>query len=65
MDPLGDLQTTCPIQTGSDNSTDPYSNSLFRPIDHPVRQFATGVVPTSIHNLSYVKWLFQTQLAST
>jgi hypothetical protein len=48
MDPL----TTCPIQTGSEVTIEQYTDSLFRCIDNPERQFAQGLVLTSTRTRS-------------
>ena len=46
MDPLGDLLTTRPIQTGWEICIEPYPNWLFRCVDIPDRQFGKRLVFT-------------------
>jgi len=46
MDPLGNLLTTCPIQTGLEISIEPCLNWRFGCVDNLDRQFVNGSVPT-------------------
>jgi len=45
MDPLDNPLSNHPIQTGGEFSKEPYPNGQFGFIDHPDRQFGTGLVP--------------------
>jgi hypothetical protein len=46
MDPLGNLLTTCRIQTGWEFGIEQYANGQFRFIHDPDSQFANGSVWT-------------------
>jgi len=46
MDPLDNLLTTHPVQTGVEMSIEPYPNQQYRCMDIPDRQFRKGLVPT-------------------
>jgi len=46
MEPLGDPQTTRPIQTGWDFACEPYPSWRFGFIDNPGRQFGNSSVCT-------------------